>query len=56
MTIQETAKELNKAYKSEKEKTLEDKIEQLEKRVEQLEKILINALDRLDYLEKNQCQ
>lgn len=48
MTIQEAAKELNKAYKSEKEKTLEDKIEQLEK-------IIINLVNRVEYLE-SRCQ
>lgn len=44
MTIQEAAKELNKAFKTEREKTLEDKIEQLEK-------IIINLVNRIEYLE-----
>lgn len=47
MTIAEAAKELNKAYKTEKEKKLEDKIEQLEK-------IIINLVNRVEYLE-NRC-
>ena len=45
MTIQEAAKELNKAYKSEKEKKLEDKIEQLEN-------MIINLTNRVEHLEK----
>lgn len=44
MKIQEAAKELNKAFKTEREKTLEDKIEQLEK-------IIINLVNRVEYLE-----
>lgn len=48
MTITEAAKELNKAYKTEKEKKLEDKIEQLEK-------IIINLVNRVEYLE-SKCQ
>lgn len=44
MNIQEAAKELNKAFKTEREKTLEDKIEQLEK-------IIINLVNRVEYLE-----
>lgn len=54
MTIQESARILNEAFKTEREKNLETKIKELEKRIEQLEKILINALNRLDYLENNQ--
>lgn len=45
MSLQEVAKELNKAYKTEKEKKLEDKIEELEK-------IIINLANRIEYLEK----
>ena len=44
MTIQETAKELNNLVKTEKEKSLERK-------VEQLEKVIINLINRVDYLE-----
>ncbi len=47
MTIQEAAREFNEAFKTEKEKTLENKIEQLEK-------IIINLVNRVEYLE-NQC-
>ena len=49
MSLQESAKELNKLFKEEKEKTLLDKIEELEK-------IIINLNDRLNYLESHQCQ
>lgn len=48
MSIQESVKELNKIFKEEKEKTLENKIEELEK-------IIINLNDRLSYLESRQC-
>lgn len=48
MTLQEAAKELNRAYKTEKEKILEDK-------VEKLEKIIINLVNRVEYLE-SRCQ
>lgn len=44
MTIKEAAEELNKACKTEREKTLEAKIELLEK-------VIINLANRLDYLE-----
>lgn len=44
MNLQEAAKELNRLTKSEKEKKLED-------RIEQLEKVIINLIDRVDYLE-----
>lgn len=44
MTIQETAKELNNLVKTEKEKSLERK-------VEQLERVIINLINRVDYLE-----
>lgn len=44
MTIQETAKELNNLVKTEREKSLENKIEQLEK-------VIINLINRIDYLE-----
>lgn len=44
MTITEAAKELNQTFKTEKEKTLEDKIERLEK-------IIINLVNRVEYLE-----
>lgn len=46
MTLQETAKELNKLVKTDKEIKLED-------RVEKLEKIIENLCDRIDYLEKH---
>ena len=45
-SIMEAARELNAAFKTEREK-------QLEARIEQLEKILINVINRLDYLEEN---
>lgn len=44
MTLQETAKELNNLVKTEREKSLESKIEQLEK-------VIINLNSRVDYLE-----
>lgn len=44
MTLQEAAKELNQAFKTEQEKKLEDKIEKLEK-------IIINLVNRVEYLE-----
>lgn len=44
MTLQETAKELNNLVKTEKEKDLERKIEQLEK-------VIINLINRVEYLE-----
>lgn len=51
MTIKEAAKELNEAYKSEKEKDLEKQVEKLKDRVKQLEDIIINLANRIDYLE-----
>lgn len=48
MTIQEAAKDLNMAFKSEKEKTLI-------KRIDELEKIIINLANRIEYLE-SRCQ
>lgn len=48
MSIAEAVKDLNKQFKTEKEKKLEDKIEELEK-------IIINLNDRLSYLESRQC-
>lgn len=48
MTITDVIQDLNKAFKTENEKKLEDK-------VEQLEKIIINLVTRLDYLE-TRCQ
>ena len=48
MTITEVAKELNKAYKTEKEKDLY-------KKIDELEKIIINLINRLEYLEAK-CQ
>lgn len=44
MTLQETAKELNNLVKTEREKSLESKIEQLEK-------VIINLINRVEYLE-----
>lgn len=44
MTLQEAAKELNNLVKTEKEKNLERKIEQLER-------VIINLINRVDYLE-----
>lgn len=55
MTFKEAVKQLKDEYDQAKPGYIEA-LEQLEKRVEQLEKILINALNRLDYLEKNQCR
>lgn len=55
MTLKEAAKQLREEYDQAKPGYIEA-LEQLEKRVEQLEKILINTLNRLDYLEKNQCR
>lgn len=49
MTIKEAVHELNEDFKKER-------ITQLEKRIEQLEKILINTLNRLEYLENHQCR
>lgn len=54
MTFKEAAQQLRTEFDHAKPAYI-DALEQLEKRVEQLEKILINALNRLDYLEKNQC-
>lgn len=47
MSLQEVAKDLNDAYKTEKEKTLE-------KRIDELENILVNLSKRLEYLESHQ--
>ena len=49
MNLQEVAKEFNRLMKSEQEIKLEDKITELEKIIE-------NLCDRLEYLEKHQCQ
>lgn len=49
MTIKETVRELNKTFKTEREKNLEDKIEQLEKIIE-------NLNERLEYLESDKCR
>ena len=48
MTIAEAAKEFNETFKTEREKNLE-------KKIEQLEKIIINLVNRVEYLE-NKCQ
>lgn len=45
VSIIEAARELNEAYKTEREK-------KLEQRIEQLEKILVNVINRLDSIEK----
>lgn len=62
MTIQEAAKELNKAFKKEMNSTLEDKVEELKNTIEtlarkndELEKIIINLVNRIEYLE-SRCQ
>lgn len=62
MTIQEAAKELNKAFKKEMNSTLEDKVEELKNTIEtlarkndELEKIIINLVNRVEYLE-SRCQ
>lgn len=44
MNLQETAKELNRLVKSDKEIQLEDKINELEE-------VIKNLLERVDYLE-----
>lgn len=54
MTFKEAVKELKNEYDRAKPAYIEA-LEALETRVDQLEKILINTLNRLDYLEKNQC-
>ena len=65
MTLQEAAKELNKAFKKEWENKLEDntenqknviatlsrEIEEQSKKIDTLEKVIINLATRLDYLE-----
>lgn len=43
MTIQEAAKEFNDFFKTEKEKTLE-------KRIEELEKVVNNLSEQINYL------
>lgn len=62
MTFQEAAKELNKAFKKEMNSTLEDKVEELKNTIEtlarkndELEKIIINLVNRVEYLE-SRCQ
>lgn len=62
MTFQEAAKELNKAFKKEMNSTLEDKVEELKNTIEtlarkndELEKIIINLVNRIEYLE-SRCQ
>ena len=44
MSLVEIAKELNDTYKTEKEKTLE-------KKIQRLEKIIENLANRIEYLE-----
>lgn len=46
MSLTEAAKEFNRAFKSEKEKNLLDKIDELEK-------IIVDLSKRLDYLERH---
>jgi uncharacterized coiled-coil protein SlyX len=69
MSIQDAAKELNKAFKKEWENKLEDnnekqknviatlsrEIEEQSEKIDTLEKIIIDLVNRVEYLE-NRCQ
>lgn len=48
MSIQETVHELTQEFKK-------DEIKELQKKIDTLEKVIINLINRLDYLE-SRCQ
>lgn len=54
MSLQETAKELNRLTKTERENKLEDRIEQLEDKLQIMMKVIENMASRLEYLEARQ--
>ena len=55
MTIQEAAKEFNEAFKTEKEKNLENKLKELEEILITQSRVILNLANRIEYLE-SRCQ